>query len=90
VNEQFVVDHKWSGTSSAIGRILDPTNGFKRSGEEEFESIVVRSVRIDDILSEQELADQTILFKIDVEGYEAKVIAGMRTLSRKRNALLES
>jgi FkbM family methyltransferase len=81
--QQFVVDHKWSGTSSAIGRILDPTNGFKGSGEEEFESIVVRSVRIDDILSEQELVDQTILFKIDVEGYEAKVIAGMKNSLKK-------
>jgi FkbM family methyltransferase len=81
--QQFVVDHKWSGTSSAIGTILDPTNGFKGSGEEEFESIVVKSVRIDDILSDHNLANQTILFKIDVEGYEAKVIAGMKNSLKK-------
>jgi FkbM family methyltransferase len=81
--QQFVVDHKWSGTSSAIGPILDPINGFKGSGEEEFESIVVKSIRIDDVLKDLDLAKETILFKIDVEGYEAKVFAGMKNSLKK-------
>jgi FkbM family methyltransferase len=74
----FFVDRKWSGTSSAIGPIFDPSNGFKGKGEEKFESITVKSIRIDDVLGDVDLRNETILFKIDVEGYEAKVIAGMK------------
>jgi FkbM family methyltransferase len=80
--QTFYVDRKWSGTSSGIGRISDPKNSFKGEGEELFDAITIKSVRIDDILSKEDVCEKTILFKIDVEGYESKVIAGMLSLLR--------
>lgn len=79
VEQQFFVDHKWSGTSSAIKPIVDESNSFKGVGPENSEEIKIQSVRIDDILANRELGDQRLLFKIDVEGFEPRVIGGMKT-----------
>lgn len=75
--QHFFLDHKWSGTSSAVGPILDESNSVKGAGKECFEEIVMRPVRLDDVLTGKEMGEQRLLFKIDVEGFEAKVIAGM-------------
>jgi FkbM family methyltransferase len=77
MEQHFFVDHKWSGTSSAVGPILDESNSVKGAGKECFEELVMRPVCIDDVVAGKELGEQRLLFKIDVEGFEAKVIAGM-------------
>lgn len=80
--QEFFVDRKWSGTSSAVGPINDESNAFKGESCEDFERLIVPSISIDDALKEIELANQRLLFKIDVEGFESKVILGMmKTLS---------
>jgi FkbM family methyltransferase len=77
---RFIINRKWSGTSSAIGPIND--GGFERAGEQEFETIEAPTVPID-TLGFADNADHRLLFKIDVEGYEGRVLSGMReTLQR--------
>ena len=81
---KFTVDQKWSGTSSAIGHIGDPNNRFKGEGPESFKEISATSTTIDDIL-EGQLDSQlrNLVFKIDVEGFEGRVLQGMKkTLHR--------
>lgn len=83
----FYVDRKWSGTSSAAGAIHDPCNSFKGHGDEHFESIRVPGVTIDQVLPDT-TAEQSILFKIDVEGYEQKVLDGMRSVLGRANKIV--
>jgi FkbM family methyltransferase len=80
--QDFFVDEKWSGTSSAIGPISDDENKFKGIGSELFRKISVASIKIDDIFANVgALSEERLLFKIDVEGFESNVICGMqRTL----------
>ncbi|MDF0516822.1 FkbM family methyltransferase [Bradyrhizobium yuanmingense] len=72
----FYVDEKWSGTSSAIGRIHDDA-GFKGAGAESFKDLDVESVTIDSLFNSRTLSNDRLLFKIDVEGFEEKVLLGM-------------
>lgn len=65
----FYVDKHWSGTSSAAYR---PAHNM-------IEQTTVSSVTIDSIV-EEDVTDKNILFKVDVEGYEAFVLKGMTEL----------
>ena len=64
--ENFYIDEAWSGRSSAI-----PAKTGK--------VVEVSKVKIDDLFEAQALP-KSIVFKIDVEGFEPQVIAGMETL----------
>jgi FkbM family methyltransferase len=78
---KFTIDRKWSGTSSALGQLYDPDGLFKGSGEELFEEVDLPALPIDAILRDCEIGG--LIFKIDVEGYEFRVLRGMeRTLAR--------
>lgn len=73
--QTFYVNKYWSGISSAVsGRRF-----FKKM----YQSHVVDQITVDSIWSTQPLENSKLLFKIDVEGYEPKVLAGMKTLIRR-------
>jgi FkbM family methyltransferase len=78
--QEFFQDRYWSGTSSAVDPELDNSDRSQtRQGK--IEKLVLPSVRIDDLFGSNDLESQRLLFKIDVEGFEARVIRGMqRTL----------
>lgn len=65
----FYVDKHWSGTSSAA----------YRPAHDMIEKTTVSSVTIDSII-EEDTMNKNILFKVDVEGYEAFVLKGMTEL----------
>lgn len=65
----FYVDKHWSGTSSAA----------YRPAHDMIEQTIVNSVTIDSLV-EEDVTNKTILFKVDVEGYEAFVLKGMTEL----------
>jgi hypothetical protein len=45
ISEQpFYVDRKWSGTSSALGPLIEETKSFKGEGPESFEKLLLASV----------------------------------------------
>ncbi|WP_292577615.1 FkbM family methyltransferase [Mesorhizobium sp.] len=71
----LTIDKKWSGTSSLVGEIGDSI--FKGSGEGQFERAEVSSRPIDTVVN---CASKTLLFKIDVEGWEINVLSGMSRL----------
>jgi FkbM family methyltransferase len=73
----FYVDKHWSGTSSAAYR---PTHDM-------IEQTTVRSVTIDSIV-EEDVTNKNMLFKVDVEGYEAFVLRGMTELIQKSASAL--
>jgi FkbM family methyltransferase len=84
--QTFVIDRKWSGTSSAVGEISgsDRIKGF---GAEHFEEVSVQSTTVDECLASSGLAPGLrLLFKIDVEGYEGHVVTGMRHTLRNAAA----
>jgi FkbM family methyltransferase len=85
----FTVDEKWSGTSSAIGQIKDPANRFKGDGPERFCELRVETVRIDDLFAALP-ADRlrSLALKIDVEGYEGRVLQGMTGVLRRAGHFL--
>ncbi|MDX1964649.1 MAG: FkbM family methyltransferase [Pirellulales bacterium] len=66
--ENFYINEKWSGSSSAI---LDPS----RPG---VTSRTVPCVSVDGLWAGQLTPADRLLFKIDVEGYEPPVLRGMR------------
>jgi FkbM family methyltransferase len=83
----FYLDRKWSGTSSAAGELRDPTNTFKGTTEETFECIRVSTVTLDDVVSSAGLdcQSESIVFKIDAEGYEKKILDGFsKTLAKAK------
>jgi FkbM family methyltransferase len=70
--QPFYVNKYWSGISSAVaGR-----EWFKKW----YHRQMVQQVSLDHLLSAEALEEARILFKIDVEGYEPKVLAGMRSI----------
>jgi FkbM family methyltransferase len=73
----FYVDKHWSGTSSAA----------YRPAHDMIEHTTVSSVTIDSII-EEDVTNKNILFKIDVEGYEAFVLRGMTELIQKSASAL--
>ena len=66
----FYVDKDWSGMSSAV-----KPNTHQRKVDENH--VVTRSL---DHLMDGDFSDRKTLFKIDVEGFEASVIAGMNKI----------
>jgi FkbM family methyltransferase len=80
----FTVDEKWSGTSSAIGQIVDVAGRFKGEGPDRFCELHVEAIRVDDLLAE--LPDdglRSLALKIDVEGYEGRVLRGMTSVLQR-------
>jgi FkbM family methyltransferase len=75
--KSFFVDKHWSGTSSAS---YVPAHNM-------VEKVQVKSITIDSIIKE-DVIDKTILFKVDVEGYEAFVLKGMKGLFEKSASML--
>ncbi|NYE07334.1 FkbM family methyltransferase [Bacillus niacini] len=73
----FYVDKHWSGTSSAAYR---PAHDMT-------EQTTVSSVTIDSII-EKDFTNKNILFKVDVEGYEAFVLKGMTELIQQSASAL--
>jgi FkbM family methyltransferase len=73
----FFVDKHWSGTSSAA----------YRPAHDMIEQTTVRSVTIDSIV-EEDVTNKNILFKVDVEGYEAFVLKGMTEIIQKSASAL--
>jgi FkbM family methyltransferase len=72
----FYVDPAWSGASSAVrdGRAVD--------------EVTVRAISIDSLFDGRALDADTLLFKIDTEGYEPIVLKGMHaTIARCRRLL---
>ena len=69
-SQTFYVDKKWSGRSTAL-----ENHGFK-----DFYTIEIPTISIDDMVSEVDLGNKGIFFKIDVEGYEPFVLEGMQKL----------
>ncbi len=66
----FWVNPAWSGSSSA----LEPPKTEQRKKH------LVKTLRLDDLFKNTPLNEQRLLFKIDVEGYEAQVVSGMTRL----------
>ncbi len=64
---RFFIDRRWSGTSSAL----------KLREDSELTPVSMQCIAIDDLVAEIDLSTQRIVFKVDVEGYEPYVIAGM-------------
>ena len=75
--KSFFVDKHWSGTSSAS---YVPSHNM-------VEKVQVKSITIDSIINE-DVTDKTILFKVNVEGYEAFVLKGMKGLFEKSASML--
>jgi FkbM family methyltransferase len=73
----FYVDRHWSGTSSAA----------YRPAHDMIEQTTISSVTIDSIV-EEDVTNKNILFKVDVEGYEAFVLRGMTELIKKSTSAL--
>lgn len=65
----FFIDKHWSGTSSAT---YIPSHNL-------IEKVSIKSIKIDSLFS-GESSFNTVLFKVDVEGYEALVLKGMTNL----------
>ncbi|MFC7370346.1 FkbM family methyltransferase [Fictibacillus iocasae] len=69
VLKEFFVDKHWSGTSSAS---YMPSHNM-------IEKVSVPSITIDSLVREVPIHEK-VLFKVDVEGYEAFVLKGMKKL----------
>lgn len=71
----FFVSSKWTGTSSAI--LNGDSRYYKRKS--------VQSITVDSILVSSDSINENVLFKIDVEGYEDKVMKGMASVLNDAN-----
>lgn len=72
----FYVASDWSGASSAV----------LHSQRKNVDEVSVPTISIDSLLGGRDLEADTLLFKIDTEGYEPVVMSGMRdTISRCKN-----
>lgn len=67
----FYVHNNWSGGSTA---------GQIGSDNRDFTKVITQSTTIDAVMQKHQVDTSRVVFKIDVEGYEARVIAGMRDL----------
>ncbi|MFT4415881.1 FkbM family methyltransferase [Fredinandcohnia humi] len=65
--QEFYVDTNWSGTSSG-----------KQIYSETVEKYMVQTITVDSLFQTHDLSHEKILFKIDVEGFEAFVLEGMK------------
>ncbi|MCK1328236.1 FkbM family methyltransferase [Bradyrhizobium sp. CW9] len=76
---EFIIDRKWSGTSSVVGEIED--TGFKGQGAESYERLNLPTTTLDQCFGS--VSNERLLFKIDVEGFENQVIQGMDRILRQ-------
>lgn len=70
---KFYVNPQWSGSSSALCS----------SNEVNYQECDVPVVAIDDLVKDRMLENDRIAFKIDVEGFEPRVMAGMTKLLQR-------
>lgn len=78
-NIPFLVNPKWSGQSSAVREI-------NAQGEALEFKLAARP--IDSVIPAAAVADKILLFKMDIEGYESRAMAGfLQTLARARQAV---
>lgn len=76
----FFVDKEWSGRSSAIFQ--------DRFNPQNVEKLKVQSITIDGLFKDIDIKGQSLLFKIDVEGYEPFVLKGMKnTLTETKSQI---
>lgn len=68
--EEFFIDKKWSG-GSAAGLNADDYDKTR------YEKVTMPKASIDHVLGEAETVYDRLMFKIDVEGYEYRVLCGM-------------
>ncbi|MFF2888436.1 FkbM family methyltransferase [Paenibacillus sp. NPDC057967] len=68
----FYVDKVRSGNSSAF-----------HLGERAFREITIPSVTVDSLFDDRTIKDDTLLFKLDVEGYEWNVLRGMSRILKE-------
>ncbi|WP_449537902.1 FkbM family methyltransferase [Ferdinandcohnia sp. Marseille-Q9671] len=68
--QEFFIDTHWSGTSS----------GVQISEKNSVEKVEIPAITVDSLFTDEELENQRLLFKIDVEGYEFMVLKGMENL----------
>ena len=78
---EFFVDRAWSGGSTAAG----PGQG---RDARDFEKRTVPTVSVDATLAQADTNPNTVVFKIDVEGYEARVLAGMKETIARATSML--
>lgn len=79
--EEFFIDEHWSGGSAAglSAEHFDPARHRR---------VQIPRSSIDTTLARRNFQPQSLFFKIDVEGYEPKVLAGMtRTLAQASSAI---
>ncbi|QPC46532.1 FkbM family methyltransferase [Mangrovibacillus cuniculi] len=74
----FYVDTHWSGTSSASH---EPQHKM-------VEATTVQTISVDDLLEQSVQESDRLLFKIDVEGFEAYVIKGMERILRRMDNVI--
>ena len=74
-------------------KVTDPSNRFKGDGPERFHEVQIETTTVSSLLADiPESQLRSLAFKIDVEGYEGRVLKGMaETSSRSEvDALLAS
>jgi FkbM family methyltransferase len=77
----FVIDEKWSGTSSGVAAVEDAP--FKGPGPQRTRRVDIRSSRLEPHLARLlRESDRRLLVKIDVEGSELKVLQGLEGILR--------
>ncbi|TDL80788.1 FkbM family methyltransferase [Peribacillus frigoritolerans] len=76
-DKRFFIDNHWSGTSSAS---YMPAHHM-------VDEVSVQSITVDSLLNNS-MENKVVLFKIDVEGYEAFVLKGMRQLFENSRSVL--
>ena len=77
----FHIDTHWSGGSTAGGEARDPSR---------YQTQMVNSTTVDNALAADYrlIESGTLLFKVDVEGFEERVLSGMsKSLAAARNAV---
>lgn len=79
---EFFINELWSGSST----VALPTD---HNGTNPYRAVRMPTLCIDELIEQKKpITDGTVVFKIDVEGYESHVLAGMtQTLSTSRWAL---
>lgn len=76
--QTFYVNRMWSGTSSGINTKMNKS----------IEMQSIDSIRVDSIFHKQDLQHERVLFKVDVEGFEAFVLNGMERLIKESKSCL--
>ncbi|MCM3409688.1 FkbM family methyltransferase [Metabacillus litoralis] len=76
--QSFYVNSMWSGTSSGVTRKMNKA----------IERQTIDSIKVDSLFTDHELLQERVLFKVDVEGFEAFVLNGMERLIQESKSCL--